>query len=345
MKKTILFGFLFTMLIAGSLFYPFSPQAEETGLFAHLQKDSLRYVKLLLENTKIIDEKPEAYQSADLVLADEEYSQFPISVTVKARGKSRKNICQIPPLKVKFPDYYLERNHLVRPAGLKLVTHCRDAEGYEQLLFKEYLAYKMYNLLTDYSFRVHLVRLEYEDADSLLYSPFRYGFFIEHKREMADRLSAKLIRKDGKALKKINGYHYRLFTVFQYMIGNTDWNLNRQHNLRLLLPEDGSGPIPVPYDFDFSGLVHAPYAAPYPGLGIEEVTERMFQFRGNKDADFEEIRDLFLAKKGEIMALCDSFELLDPSVREELLAYLDSFFRHIELPDVLLAKHFYDQKP
>ena len=61
------------------------------------------------------------------------------------------------------------------------------------------------------------------------------------------------------------------------MIGNTDWNLDKSHNIELIRPASGGAPIPVPYDFDWSGLIAPPYARPNQMLGIGSVKQRLFR--------------------------------------------------------------------
>ena len=37
-------------------------------------------------------------------------------------------------------------------------------------------------------------------------------------------------------------------TFFQFMIGNLDWSIPHRHNIKLIVNENGSLPIPVPYE-------------------------------------------------------------------------------------------------
>src|SRR5690606_9238581 len=75
---------------------------------------------------------------------------------------------------------------------LKLVTHCLDDknDGQENLL-KEYLAYKLYNELTDQSYRVQLIRINYVDTKGKVSKIRRYGIIIEDTDEMAERLGGE----------------------------------------------------------------------------------------------------------------------------------------------------------
>ena len=62
-------------------------------------------------------------------------------------------------------------------------------------------------------------------------------------------------------------------SVFQYMVGNTDWSMVRFHNVEVSRTPRGVY-VPVPYDFDWTGLVSTRYARPNEGLGIRSVRQR-----------------------------------------------------------------------
>ena len=89
------------------------------------------------------------------------------------------------------------------------------------------------------------------------------------------------------------------------MIGNTDWSEVAGHNVEVL--GIGGVALPVPYDFDFSGIVEAPYAVPGRSLSIKTVQDRLYRgwCRGNLDP--EPILELFRAAETDIMALYRDF--------------------------------------
>ena len=47
---------------------------------------------------------------------------------------------------------------------MKLVSECKVSSDHEQFLFKEFLAYKIYNLISDRSFQVRLLKVRWEDS-------------------------------------------------------------------------------------------------------------------------------------------------------------------------------------
>ena len=204
------------------------------------------------------------------------------------------------------------------------------------MIIKEYLTFKLYNTLTPNSFRAQLAKVTYCDSEKKLPNLTRYGFLIEHPRELADRMDGMILGEEYGSLKHIYMPAYKIFTVFQYMIGNTDWGFKNRHNVKLIQPKKGDMklPIPVPYDFDFCGLVDAPYAIPHHTLPITNVTERHFQWYGGEE-DFSEVFALFKSKKEALISIVADCPYLEDSVKVEAITFLTPFFDLLETPDVI----------
>ena len=76
-------------------------------------------------------------------------------VNVRTRGKSRKRVCDFPPLRLEFYADINEQTVFKGQGELKLVTHCDDRESSEKNLLEEYLAYKIFNRISAISpFRI-----------------------------------------------------------------------------------------------------------------------------------------------------------------------------------------------
>ncbi|MBK7874075.1 MAG: hypothetical protein IPJ74_27220 [Saprospiraceae bacterium] len=239
------------------------------------------------------------------------------------RGKTRREICAFPPLKIKFDEKTLQAKGF-NPAyeNLKLVTHC--VAGNDELVLREYLIYLILNQLTNKSFRVQLAKVTYRSINSKIEA---YAFVIENNDEMAHRLDGEIV--EAEQLKAIDAAQYRLLTVFQYMIGNTDWNLDKSHNIKLISINKNSSPTPVPYDFDHAGLVNAPYAKPHPMMPVKNVRERYLQWRGTNTEGLEETLQLFKERKEILYQEVIDFELLSKASRQNILQYLDSFYNSL----------------
>ena len=289
------------------------------------QLDSTRIVKLIIKSdfsTLIENRTEEIEQAAQLSLetTPNVFEEYPVKISL--RGKTRRNICAFPPIKLNFSKSHLASEGLKTFDKYKLVTHCLDNT---ELVLKEYLAYKLYNQLTEYSFRTQLVELTYIDSGNAGEMAKQYGILLENYGELAERFSAKKMPDQLPKNTKIPNEDYQRLALYQYMIGNTDWNLFRQHNIKWLCMKDTA--IPVPYDFDFSGLVNAPYAKPHPSLPIDSVRQRFLQWRGDQHEQLAAMRKELTAKQKEMMQTCKQFQALSASEREDIVTYLDEFFK------------------
>lgn len=253
-------------------------------------------------------------------------SAMTVPVSIRIRGKNRREVCDFPPLKM---DLQGGQGHPFAEGCYKLVTHCL-AGGGESLLFREYIAYQLYEDLTPFSFRSRLLRVTYADREGRLEPVESWVVLLESKDDLLERLEATDIDAKEEPLKEISGTDYHRFAVFQYMVGNTDWNLDLEHNVKWILPRELGLPVPVPYDFDRSGLVNASYAEPHYKLPIRTVRERYFQWRGHDRQQLAPLLDEFRARKDELLGEVWEMESLSILERQDLAAYLEEFFLHMD---------------
>jgi hypothetical protein len=254
-----------------------------------------------------------------------------LDVQLRTRGHFRLTTCQYPPLKVVVDKAQTAHTIFAHEgSSLKLTVQCRGARAYANYLFEEYLIYRAYNLLTERSFRVRLARVTYADAKGKHPPDMRYAFFVEDDDRMARRNKALVFEQQGVTQDELNFEQTGLAMVFQYMIGNTDFAVTALHNIVLI--RDSAGVVyPVPYDFDWSGVIWTPYAQPDVRLPIRTVRERTF--RGTCRAP-EELALLFApfnAQKEAIYALYRGLERagLEPKRVEQALDYYDQFYKTI----------------
>ena len=309
--------------------------------FQHFQ-DGENLIKLIIETdiaSLLALQEDYEYQPTKLTLHKNREEAEHFHLKVKPRGVFRRANCSFPPLKIRFPDEVLEEGGFKDYPTLKLVTHCEQDPAFQQFILKEYLIFKLYNELTDNSFRIQLAKVAYHDTGQKHKNIERFGFLIEHPRELADRLGGRILDERHGSPKAINLPAYKVFTLFQYMVGNTDWGLSNHHNVKLVQPISGDLPlpIPVPYDFDFCGFVDAPYAVPHHNHPISDVKERYFQWRGG-EADFTEVFDLFKNKKEKLLSIVADCPYLEDSVKMEAINYLDTFFELLDMPERIIGE-------
>lgn len=278
----------------------------------------------------IIDNKAEDgnhYQLMQFTALSNDQKIIEETLKVRPRGITRKEKCDFPPLMIKVPKDTTGTSKLSHSENIKLVTYCKDSTNFEQWVYREYLAYKLYNEISEHSFNVKLANVTYKDSKGAHDDISKIGFIIEPLDELALRHDCEVL-EDDEAVKTIHKEKYKLLTMYQYMIGNTDWNFTKRHNVRLLACDAKYGPIPVPYDFDYSGLVNCNYAKPHPMLPITSVRDRLFQWRGSVDEDFSGVSDLFRTKKDSFINICKAGNL--PHEDEtDIEEYLSGFYASI----------------
>ena len=210
---------------------------------------------------------------------------------------------------------------------------------YSDHLRLEYIIYRALNLLTPQSFRVRAVDIEYIDSEGKRRPRAEPAFFIEDEARMAERLGLERVSLKRVDTKNIDQRYLGLITLFQFMIGNTDWSLvsglrgeDCCHNGKLLGPSQRtSGLFTVPYDFDQAGLIDVDYASPYPALGITDVKQRLYRGFCSTSAHFDAILDQFESQRGAILELLDGGQL-SASAKRKALRYLEGFFDMIVDP-------------
>ncbi|WP_143470455.1 hypothetical protein [Labilibaculum filiforme] len=254
-------------------------------------------------------------------------------VNLKTRGNFRKDrsICAFPPLTIKFNKS--ESNYSVFHDNhkLKLVSHCQNRNSkFEQMLVQEYLIYKAYSIFTPESFRVRMVKITYKDSEDDLKELTKLAFFIEDFKKMARR-NGKITRYDKKVHQdRTNIGKITKLAIFQYMIGNTDWGVPTLHNIKLISKKPTSRLIAVPYDFDWSSLVNAPYAVPNAKLDIKSIHDRLYRGYQRTEEELESIFKEFRMKKKFVYDLYTNCSYLEDSEKERALNYFDEFYEIID---------------
>ncbi|RMG64055.1 MAG: hypothetical protein D6722_17200, partial [Bacteroidetes bacterium] len=245
------------------------------------------------------------YHPAVLSYFDEDRGDtIHMNVKLKVRGNFRRNKCQLPPIRVNFDKDSTAGTIFAGQDKLKLVMPCgKNPERFDPLVVMEYLVYRSYNLLTDSSFRARRVALTLRDASGKFDQVARATFLIEPKEHMAERLGGRELEVQHIHPDKTQYDLVNLLSVFQFMVGNTDWSVPGLHNIVLVATEPGQPPLAIPYDFDWCGIVDAPYAFPNPQLGINSVRQRVFRGFCRTPEEFEATFSRFRAQRQALLSL------------------------------------------
>ena len=271
-----------------------------------------------------------------------------VPVYVRVRGKSRTIHCEFPPLRLRFEAGDAAGTVFEGEEKLKLVTHCRSGrDHYENNLLDEFTAYRIFNLVSDMSYRVRLLRVTYEDTDNELGKLDRpyYAVILESDDGLAQRTGASILKVPGVVYSRLEPGQTARMSVFHYLVGNTDWSLvaapdeNCCHNVDLLQKDDAV--LPIPYDFDRSGLVNAKYAKPAEGARIRKVTMRLY--RGYCRSPIDDVAaglDAIVALRKPIVELARSVPVVGKESAEERAQYIDRFFEEAVDDREKLLKRF-----
>jgi hypothetical protein len=262
--------------------------------------------------------------------ADGRTDSLPAELRTRGIFRRRPSICPFPPLRLDIRPRDARGTMFAGDRRFKLVTHCRSNDLYEQYVLQEYLIYRIYALLTDLSLRTRLARITYEDVTGREEPVTRYSFLIEHEGRLADRHGMRVVEDTGAPIARLDPQHTVFMAVFQYFIGNTDWSVRALHNI-ILFADSAGRLVPVPYDFDWSGVIATRYARPDTSLNIRSVEQRLYAGYCGAPEEFAEVFGRFREKRAAIEALYN-LEPLDREHRERALRYYESFFRMIDDP-------------
>lgn len=306
------------------------------------QDDSLIDVTITAPMKALLGHRPdEEYLAGALSYTEADGSIVEFDIGIRTRGNFRRQsrVCPFPPLRLNINKSQAKGSLFHKQNKLKLVAHCRDnSERYEQNLIREYLAYRILNTLTDISYRVRLARVTYVDSERNDEDRVRYAFFIEHKSRLSKRLGLAEISTSGIKVADLEGPYSDLTSLFQFMIGNTDFSPvagaegeDCCHNTTLF-GNEGEAIYAIPYDFDMSGLVDAPYAEPNPRFRIKRVTQRLYRGRCAYNDNLQTSIQLFQDNRDAIYELIGQQEQLEDSTRKRVSKFVDSFFDVIDNP-------------
>lgn len=264
-------------------------------------------------------------------------------VELQARGMFRRisGSCTFPPLRLDFQGAQVRGTAFHGQNRLKLVTRCRS--NFEHLLALEYTAYRLFNAITPQSFRVQPLEVTYRDTEGRRREETQFNFLIEDIDDVARRNRLVAIDVERRELNsaQLDPRAATTVALFQYMIGNLDWDyLNIAegrsccHNINHLAASATSreSVIPVPYDFDHSGFVDAPYATPPEGVAIRSVRTRVYRGYCRHNDQLPAVRDLFLQRREQIYAAIDGETRLTAGQRAGARRYIEGFYEIADDP-------------
>jgi len=330
---------LLSFCLAILLIYPVSGQddtlsdtpapvkfAKNFGLF---EEGEPVEITLRFDMSTYLRTKPkEDYLKARMIFHFDKKDSLARNIKLRTRGEYRNTNCVFAPIELNFKKVDFGYKDLNKIDKIKLVAQCDTRKDYEDYLLREYLTYKLLNVMTDTSFRVRLLVINYIDTVKKRKPVRQYGFFIEPADILAARLNL-VQTKQALNQKHISERIMDKLAIFNFMIGNYDWGIPGEHNVKIFRPGTFSAnnkPIAIPYDFDWTGIVNPSYGIPADNVGITNIRQRIFagicRSREVYTRDLEE----FSRKKEELYRVINEFPYLSQSSKKDMIAYIEGFY-------------------
>lgn len=330
--KTLFIILIFSVFSLSKSFAFDQPvETPSIGIFDVLNYQEVLEVNLEMDLVSIIsDRRNNGKYPATFSFMDKNGEEQNWNIKVNLRGKFRRLKCaEMPPLKLNFKKGDLKEKGLNKFDDLKLVTHCvQNEKEAKELLLREYLAYKLFNEITEESFRVQLLKINYIDHLSKE-SKQQWAILIEDTAQMRERIGAEKATLDiNLPADDFETINLKKVALYQYMIGNLDWDIRSARNIKIV--KKGEKMIAIPYDFDFSFFVDAPYVLIDPSFQIVTKADRVYLGFEKDLENMKEVIAYFKSKKRKLYKTVRGFKYLSGSVRKEILNYLDTFYFNLD---------------
>lgn len=229
-----------------------------------------------------------------------------IDVSLRARGNFRRKHCYFTPVKIKIKKRDASNTIFSDNRTLKLVLPCKNDRDKNDNILKEFIAYKIYEIISPFYFKTRRLEINYTDQKRKNQKNFNLiGFFIEDDDKVAKRFDSKIIKRKISPL-AMDDFNSVNLSFFNFLIGNTDFSSAHQHNGKLLFYEKKI--IPIPYDFDLTGWVKPKY-----GLGITNRLGYSFEERNyigfkREKSIYSKVRNHYLTLKEKILKTVKLYE-------------------------------------
>lgn len=286
-------------------------------------------VKELINDLEVRDYHP-AILSHDL--PDGTKTIHDIKVKVRGNNRAKKETCSFPPLELNFKKKSSKNSVFKGQNKLKLVTHCKKTKSFDDYIYKEYTVYKMYQLISPLSFNVRLCEVTYINDDKKGDTFTYMGFLIERTKDIAKRNDLTVFKDSIRNQETLNKTNLDRLNFFQYMIGNLDWSIPYRHNIKIVIDKKGGLPYGIPYDFDHSGFVNAPYAYPPPDFNISSVRARVFRGFCRYNNGYDKTIEFYQDLKPEFYSLINNSTFLTSKNQKYIIKYLDSYYDILDNP-------------
>jgi hypothetical protein len=292
--------------------------------------NELLMIEIETDLYKIKNEKSDYHSTTEnFVNGQLRHKNKRFNARIQTSGHSRLAGCEFPPLRLRLKKSEIENSLFEGNQNVRIVTHCQEDKL--QLLFREHLIYKMYSLITPYSFRVRLFKVKYLDSNQAEKAVPSFGFFVESDRSVEKRLKLTELKSDSTfnlktypdiAEQWLNKPQVKFQEAFQHLIRNYDWVIFFPNpaktmslaNIKVFYDEKEG--FPFPHDFDLAGVVT---------WNTDSFEERYDEENRCQEAGIRKALTAILDHMDEFIQLVDEDPYLDSGYKEQFAGYLGRF--------------------
>jgi len=307
----------------------FSTLAQTANVTPLFQDQTALQLKLTTSTIKDIKKKTNdsTYLPAALYIKNASGGWDSIAVEVRARGIFRRKNCYFSPIRLKVKKEVAKGTVFEGNKSLKLVMPCENSGEKNELVMKEFTAYKMYEKITPYHFKTRLVNLTFTESDGKKSKTYELvTFLIEDDDLVAKRWNAKIMENLNLHPLRLSDTSSIKHDMFQYLVGNLDWSTTFLHNAKIML-QPTNRYIPLAYDFDMSGLVNPPYGVPNEELGQQDIRDRIYRGFCRPEPVVQAVRQHYLKVEPDVMAALAAYQQdMPPKTYDAEKKYVEAFF-------------------
>ena len=320
------YHFLLAILIVVIAVNPLIGSEDSMSFFKYVEKMYHTVMVLKTDLDQLMDKKNKEEISAELFISDTDGETDKWKLKVEARGAFRRRACSFPPIRLDLRKKDLEEKGFLPFDKVKIVTHCLEGAVGEENVYKELLAYEIYNMITPQSFKAKKVKIRYEDRKDQEKYFESTALVVEPNDELAHRLGGEDLDKMNLAPDSLVSENYNTFALYQFMIANHDWSLMFRKNTRTLFLPEQNKYLLVGYDFDFSGLVSPSYYRMDPDINIKHPRDRLYMGE-HFTSELKNCYDKFLLVEDDVIKKIKNSKELSVSERGELMQFFKSFYK------------------
>jgi len=332
MKNKLVFKFLnFLIFFTLTFFFIFCEKRNTVNISKtdFFENDSLIVfdLKFNLEEFEDYNEGKRYYHYATMSYVNSESQKIVCPLRIKLHGQFRvdTNYCNMPQLKLNFEKNGAQKELFGEIDKLFLVMACqKNVEEFQNFVIEEYLIYKMYNILTEYSFQVRLAKVNLINTANLEDTISSFAFFREHTDDFAKRLNGKMLETVPVNMSKINKPLLDKIVLFNYVIENQDWEAETMHNIKIICKNDSSL-YPVAYDFDFAKMIYTPYSS----FDSTYFSTELRNYLYSNNEVIELLKSDFIKNKNSYLQVFEQDKYLLKEVREKDILFLKNSFNKL----------------